>query len=430
MLSPWILVLLAPFMLTAAKIALDRIRRLPPVLYPWFEILGAIGFTSDPIKMLNTAEKQKGPVVRVNLGIMKPAVLLGAQGTKFWLKHNHEASFAFLDGIDQFLLHVFPDDFFTIEEPFSSEVQKVTHACFNRASAIDSYSAHLYAEMARSLKTWLDHKQIDIFVSGPKLVVRAEMAAFLGPEFAESHGERIAELFFQWETGAFGPLYQTLGRYRFFRQHLPWVRRVKDVSNALWSAIGEVVQKTFDANDAEQIQALYQRPDHLAVILSRMPYASVRKTTNHIAALLLAAQTNTASILGWLLTHLAFDQKFQRELQREILSIETDHPNFAQLSELPLLNYAFQETTRRYSMPVMMRCVARDIDDCMGYRLPKGTMVMISPVVHHNRSDVFDRPLEWRPMRWADEVCQISVHSNIHLIPCRSGSKSGSRNQR
>lgn len=77
-------------------------------------------------------------------------------------------------------------------------------------------------------------------------------------------------------------------------------------------------------------------------------------------------------------------------------------PTLDDLEKMPLAMQIWKETLRLYPSADTMsvRVALRDVQ-IGSFPIPKGTLVLISPDVLHQRNDVFPDALQWRPERFA-----------------------------
>lgn len=114
-----------------------------------------------------------------------------------------------------------------------------------------------------------------------------------------------------------------------------------------------------------------------------------------------AGHETTAVALAWTWYLLAQHPEVEARLRAEVNVLGGRRPGFDDLARLPLTKAVIEETLRLYP-PVY--AVARDVvaDDCLaGYRIPRGTTVVLSPYVTHHLPELWPDPETFDPGRFA-----------------------------
>ncbi|WP_207955857.1 cytochrome P450 [Rubrobacter marinus] len=128
-----------------------------------------------------------------------------------------------------------------------------------------------------------------------------------------------------------------------------------------------------------------------------------RQLRDEVLTVFLAGHETTALNLSWtwhlLAGHPEVEEKLHEEL-REVLAGRAP-----ETSDLPSLRYAdavIKESTRLY--PPVWGFGREALADCEigGYRVPKGTQVVVSQWVMHRDERYFGEPETFRPERWLD----------------------------
>lgn len=115
--------------------------------------------------------------------------------------------------------------------------------------------------------------------------------------------------------------------------------------------------------------------------------------------LFLAGHETTAIALTWTLYLLSQNREAEAKLQRELNALHTT-PTF---DDLPLLKYAeaiLAESMRLFPPAWVIGRLAIESHEIDGYRIPVGSLVLVSPYVLHRDARFWDSPDEFRPDRW------------------------------
>lgn len=120
-----------------------------------------------------------------------------------------------------------------------------------------------------------------------------------------------------------------------------------------------------------------------------------------LVGLLMGAQDNVASAIGWVLAYLAFHPDLQEQIGKEIRSAGSAASD---LRNCALLSSTVKEVLRlRPPAPANQpRRLLRAVE-VAGHRLPKGTFVFNSFYNMHRNASLFDAPETFDPARFQDE---------------------------
>ncbi|MEM9048954.1 MAG: cytochrome P450 [Pseudomonadota bacterium] len=170
------------------------------------------------------------------------------------------------------------------------------------------------------------------------------------------------------------------------------------------------VRQVLDGLVAERAAALVEgtAPDDLASRLmtrqglgcSALPEGfTADELADQMAIFLLAGHETSAAALAWALWLLATHPETQAALAREA-AILPDTPDLAAIRSLSLTRAAVQETLRLYPpVPMLLRETAHP-ETWRGRRLPRGTLVILSPWHLHRHRRFWTEPDAFHPERW------------------------------
>ena len=132
-----------------------------------------------------------------------------------------------------------------------------------------------------------------------------------------------------------------------------------------------------------------------------------RQLRDEIMTFLLAGHETTAVSLSWtwylLSQHPEAGEKLRQELG-EVLGGRT--PQLEDLARLPYTDKVVKESMRLYPPAwSLARSVAKEIE-VGGYRLPKGSNVVMSPWIMQRDPRFFDHPEQFDPDRWTAQTAQ------------------------
>jgi len=126
-----------------------------------------------------------------------------------------------------------------------------------------------------------------------------------------------------------------------------------------------------------------------------------REMLTILVGLLMGAQDNVASAIGWVLAYLAFHPDLQNQIGEEVRSAGSSATD---LRSCALLVSTVKEILRlRPPAPANQpRRLSRPIE-VAGHRLPKGTFIFNSFYNMHHNPSVFDAPETFVPARFQEE---------------------------
>jgi len=90
-------------------------------------------------------------------------------------------------------------------------------------------------------------------------------------------------------------------------------------------------------------------------------------------------------------------------------------PEYADAARLEFARCVWQESMRLYPPAYIIARQALRPVEVGPYRLPKGTVVFVSPYVLHRSPEFYEAPEEFRPDRWADPVYEKGLPRYAYL---------------
>jgi cytochrome P450 len=122
---------------------------------------------------------------------------------------------------------------------------------------------------------------------------------------------------------------------------------------------------------------------------------------DEVMTMLIAGHETVASALTWTWYLLARSPLEQERLCREVAETLGDRePVSADLPRLAYTAQVFSEALRLYPPAWVISRRALENDELLGYSIPAGALVILSPYVVHRREDFWPRALEFQPQRF------------------------------
>jgi cytochrome P450 len=122
---------------------------------------------------------------------------------------------------------------------------------------------------------------------------------------------------------------------------------------------------------------------------------------DNVLTFLAAGHETTGNALAWILYLLALFPDTEAEVTEELRSVLGDRPSSVEgFDKLVFTRAVVNEALRLYPPAPFMGREALDSDDLAGYRVEKGTQVVISPWIVHRHRKLWDAPDDFRPERF------------------------------
>jgi cytochrome P450 len=136
---------------------------------------------------------------------------------------------------------------------------------------------------------------------------------------------------------------------------------------------------------------------------------------DHMSFLMMAAHDTTTSTLTSMLYELAKNPDWQERIREQALAFGEGPVGFDDLGRFDALRLAMRETLRLYPpLPVIPRVVEQEFE-FEGFRVPKGAMVVISPLFSHRMPEWWDEPEQFDPDRFGPERAEHERHSHNYI---------------
>jgi len=133
---------------------------------------------------------------------------------------------------------------------------------------------------------------------------------------------------------------------------------------------------------------------------------------DHMIFLMMAAHDTTTSTLTSMTYELARHPEWQERVREQSIGLGTDALEFDDLERLEALGWVMKETIRRYPpLPVIPR-VATESFEWGGYEIPKGVMVVVSPIHTHHMEEWWPDPFRWDPERFTPARAEDERHTH------------------
>lgn len=154
-------------------------------------------------------------------------------------------------------------------------------------------------------------------------------------------------------------------------------------------------------------QVKQERQDLLSVLLHAQAenngnFMSDVQVRDEAMTMLMAGHENTANILAWTWYLLALHPEIYRRMCDEVEQILGERaPTLDDLPNLGYLQQILKEALRLYPPAYLVGRQAKCTLEIGGYRLPAGTIILMSAYTLHRRADYYPHPEQFDPERFS-----------------------------
>jgi sterol 14-demethylase len=355
---------------------------------PW---LGhAADFGRDPVRLLRRGREQVGNVFSFRLLGRRVVFLAGPAAHEAVFKAD-EAVLSAREAY-RFMVPVFGAGVAYGAEPGVMDEQMGFVLGTLTGERMRAYAQHMTAEAEAYFRRWGQQGEVDLCAAMNELTVAIASRCLVGPELRSRLGSELPRLYHDLERGI------RLAGLLDPRLPLPSFRRRERARRLIVQRIREILD--------ERRTGAAPGEDDLLGVLASTRYADGRRLTDDevaglVLALVFAGQHTSAVLAAWtgvlLLdhpAHLAAAVAEQDALAAEPL------PVAATLRQMPVLERCVKEAERLHPPLVVLMRLATGEFGYGGYRIPAGTLVMVSPGVAQRMPEVFRNPDVFDPDRF------------------------------
>jgi cytochrome P450 len=150
---------------------------------------------------------------------------------------------------------------------------------------------------------------------------------------------------------------------------------------------------------------------------------SDQQIRDQVLTFLLAGHETTATALIWSALELAWNPEVAGRLRAELDSIlQGRTPTYSDLPQLKYTRAVFEESMRAHPPVWRISRTALEDDEVAGFRVPKGSTVVISPLLLHHNPSLWSHPERFRPDRFLKSAnADQEARSRFTYIPFGAG---------
>jgi cytochrome P450 len=358
-------------------------------------ILGFIPrFARDPLGALLNAAIKYGPVVRLNLAGRNVYLVSHPAAVKYVLQDNNRN---YAKGYDQ-AKPLMGNGLVTSEGEFWRSQRRLIQPTFNRQQI-----THYTLTMTQTTEEFLTHwdqlaaqgRAFNIAEEMMRLtqtiIVRTMFSSDIGGQ-ADALGKAFDQTLEHLNQTLFSPhpILQKLPTPANLRHK----RALAFLDDFVYGLIEKRRASGEDKGDLLSRLILAEHPE----TGERMPDQQIR---DELMTIFLAGHETTANALAWTWYLLGHHPQAEERLLSEIDTVLCNRP--PNIEDIPALTYSamvFSEALRLYPPAWMFARHAIEEDSVMGYRIPAGSMLFLSPYVTQHHPEHWVEPERFDPERF------------------------------
>ena len=372
-----------------------------PVLAGGWPLIGHLpDFMKDPIGMLNRGWHEQGELFRFRLGPRDVVLFTGPEAHDFYFRAPEDQLDA--KAVYQFTVPIFGRGvaYDAAPEIMAEQLGFLYPAL--RDAAMQKFARIMFDEAMRFADDLGEAGKIDLPHAMNELTIKIASRCLLGQEVRDQVDTGFAEAYHDLQNGL-----NTLG---FFFPKLPTsAHRIRDRARRKVAELFSRVMTARRANGA--------RPDDFMQVLMDARYKDGRalsddEVTGLLLTVLFAGQHTSAVLATWTALELLHAPDYLSRVRDEMQDVYAGSGimNLASLKQQVALDNAVRECERLHPpLIILIRKVLATVQ-YGGYRVPAGTLAMVSPAVSHRLSHVFADPERYNPDRFAPPASEEKQH--------------------
>ena len=357
----------------------------------------ARAFRDDPLGFIQAARREHGDFVRLRLGPYRVYLLLHPEHVRHLLQTNPRNYLK--DGYE----HNEPltgRGLLTSEGEFWRRQRRLAQPAFHK-ERLEGTASAMTAATGEMLERWQDHletggrRPLQIEAEMSRLTLTIVGRTLMGAEVSGGASEvgRSLEHTLRYAFGRTG---------RFFNlpfgfpapKNLRYMRAIRALDAVVYSLIdgrrrsgedrGDLLSMLVRARDAETGEGM-----------------SRKQLRDEVMTFLVAGYETTARALSWAFYLLDQNPGEGRKLREELARVlDGRTPAYGDLPRLSYTRMFVQEAIRLYPPAWGLARRARGEDEIAGYRIPRGSRLIISAYVTHRHPAFWEKPEKFDPERF------------------------------
>lgn len=204
----------------------------------------------------------------------------------------------------------------------------------------------------------------------------------------------------------------------------PWNLKLKKAMNDINKVLYDIIAKK-KASIARNEKKDLEDFDMLDLILRAEDEETGEKFDdkqihNHVMTFVLAGHETTATAMAWLIYNISQNPEVEQKLVEELNANLKGKENltYDDFEKLPYFENVIKESLRLHpSAPITTRMTIED-DVISGYKIPKGTRIVICPGVNQRLEKYWgENPEKFNPDRWNDpKTKELPLHAYMPFL--------------
>lgn len=350
-------------------------------------------FLTDFKGYLNKMAETHGPIFRSSVMFQRGIHILGPQANEFVLK-DADRIFSNKLAWDPILDKLFPNGLMLRDFDVHRYHRRILQGAFKK-QALQSYMIKMNPHIALGIQQWPEDKTFRYFDAIKALLLDVAAEVFLGLDMG-TEADKVNQAFVDAVDASLAVL----------RVDIPgttWHRGLKG-RRYLEQFISGLIKQKRQTESADFFSQICHAQDEDGAMLSD------EEIRDHMIFLLFAAHDTTTSTLSSIMYALAKNPEWQEILRQEAEALNTDYLDYDDLAKLEKAGWVFREALRMYPpLPTIPRRAIRETS-YKGYRIPKNSLVSVSPLYTHYMPEYWSHPQQFDPERWSDERAEYKKH--------------------
>ncbi|MEJ7578384.1 MAG: cytochrome P450 [Pyrinomonadaceae bacterium] len=356
----------------------------------------ASAFRRDPLNFLTNLARAYGDVSHFHIGSQRAFLLNHPDHIKDVLV-TRQANF--LKARAELTRRLLGEGLLTSEGEFHRRQRRLSQPAFHR-TRIHAYGAVMVERGARLHERWQDGQTLDIAEEMMRLTLSIVGKTLFNADVeteTDEVGAALSEIRRLFETPNL-PHSKLLEKMPF----VPAARRFQKARERLDAVIYRIIEERRESNR--------DQGDLISMLLLARDEEDDRQMTDEqvrdeAMTLFLAGHDTTSNALSWTWYLLSQHPQVEAKLHCELDAVLADRlPSTEDIAALKYTEMVFTEAMRLY--PPAWRISRRVIEDYEvgGYRIPAGSLVLLSQWVTHRDPRYFPDPSQFDPERWTTEA--------------------------
>ncbi|MCG8673707.1 MAG: cytochrome P450 [Pseudomonadales bacterium] len=351
------------------------------------------GFYTDIRATCDRLYRENGEIVQTGRGAFKITNLFGPDANQ-WVLQNRDDLFSSRRGWDWVIDKVFPGAIMSMDGAEHRYQRRIMQQAFKK-HALENYMSIMQPEIAKGVVTWHQQQDFLLYDHIKKLTLDLAATVFMGIELGKE-ADQVNKAFVDTVEASIAPI----------RWAVPGTAMAKGVRGRGY--LKKVFKRLLPSKRAKETPDFFSQFCHAETEDGQR--FTDKEITDHMIFLMMAAHDTTTSTLTTIFYALAKNPDWQQKVREEVLALNTRYLSFDDLEKLELLEWVMKEALRMYpplpTMPRRLKMAA----EYKGYRLPKNSLVSISPIHSHYMETIWSHPNHFDPLRFAPPREEYKQH--------------------